>query len=113
MSACGGRSANTVMVNQFGDANKGCDALQTELTFIEQEIQRLLPKTHKTGKNVALGVTGFFLVVPLFFMDLSHAEQEEINAFRKRYGHLSAIAADKKCEIHSTTEKSDKNEDKS
>jgi hypothetical protein len=67
------------------------------MAFIQGEIQRLIPQTEKTGKNVALGVTGFFFIVPLFFMDLSQAEQIEVDAYRQRYNHLLIIAADKQC----------------
>ncbi len=96
-AACGGRAANPVMIHQYGDENRSCQALEREMAFIEGEIQQLIPKTKKTGKNVALGIAGWFLLVPWFFMDLSKAEQEEINAYRQRYNHLLIIAGDKKC----------------
>lgn len=97
VSACGGRVAQPVMVSQYGDANKSCDALEFEMKNIEGEIQRLLPKTDKTGKNVALGVAGWFLIVPWFFMDFKNAEQQEYTAYRQRYMQLATIATDKKC----------------
>lgn len=99
LSACGGRAANPVMVQQYGDQKKSCRALETEMVGIQQEIARLQPEEDKTGKNVALGVTGFFFLVPLFFMDFSHAEEEEVNAYRQRYNNLASIAADKNCDI--------------
>lgn len=99
LSACGGRTANPVMAQQYGDQKKSCTALETEMVGIQQEIARLMPETDKTGKNVALGVTGFFFLVPLFFMDFSHAEEEEVNAYRQRYNNLASIAADKGCEM--------------
>ena len=94
---CAGRAANPVMIQQYGDDKKSCLALEREMTFIQAEMQRLLPKTEKTGKNTALGVTGFFFLVPLFFMDLSQAEQIEVDAYRQRYNHLLIIAGDKQC----------------
>ena len=96
---CAGRAANPVMIQQYGDNEKSCQALEREMAFIQGEIQRLIPQTEKTGKNVALGVTGFFLIVPLFFMDLSKAEQTEVDANRQRYNHLVIIAGDKQCGI--------------
>lgn len=96
---CAGRAANPVMIQQYGDDKKSCQALEREMIFIQGEIQRLIPQTKKTGKNVALGVTGFFLIVPLFFMDLSKAEQIEVDAYRRRYNHLLIIAGDKQCGI--------------
>jgi len=101
--SCAGRPANPVMIQQYGDDKKTCQALEREMTFIQSEIQRLIPQTEKTGKNVALGVTGFFFIVPLFFMDLSKAEQMEIDAYRQRYNHLLIIAGDKKCGIEGQT----------
>jgi hypothetical protein len=85
------------MVHQYGDHQKTCLALEREMAFIETEIQRLMPKTDKTGKNVALGVAGAFFLVPWFFMDLSQAEQMEVDAYRQRYNHLLIIAGDKEC----------------
>lgn len=96
---CAGRAANPVMIQQYGDDKKSCQALEQEMAFIEGEIRRLVPQTAKTGKNVALGVTGFFFIVPLFFMDLSKAEQTEVDAYRQRYNHLLIIAGDKHCGI--------------
>lgn len=96
-AGCGGRAANPVMVQQYGDNSKSCNALEHEMALIQQEIQLLIPKTEKTGKNVALGVTGWFFIVPWFFMDLSQAEQMEVNAYRQRYNHLLIVAEDKKC----------------
>jgi hypothetical protein len=97
VSACGGRAANPVMVSQYGDNKKSCQALEMEMMNTQGEITRLIPDTEKTGKNVALGVAGAFLLVPWFFMDLSQAEQIEVNALRQRYNNLSVIATDKNC----------------
>lgn len=97
MVGCAGRAANPVMVQQYGDQNKSCEALEKELTFIESEVQRLAPKTEKTGKNVGLGVAGALFIVPWFFMDFSESEQVEIDAFRRRYNHLIILAEEKKC----------------
>ncbi len=99
ISGCGGRTANPVMSQQYGDERKGCAALESELVSAQAEITRLMPQTDKTGKNVALGVAGAFFLVPWFFMDMSHAEQEEVNAYRQRYNHLASIAADKNCNV--------------
>lgn len=96
---CAGRAANPVMIQQYGDDKKTCQALEREMGFIQGEMQRLVPQTEKTGKNVALGVTGFFFLVPLFFMDLSQAEQMEVDAYRQRYNHLLIIAGDKQCGV--------------
>jgi len=97
MTSCAGRDAMPVMVSQYGDGKKSCSRLEHELQTIQNEIQLLLPKQDKTGRNVALGVAGWFLLVPWFFMDFKNAEAQEYEAYRQRYNHLSAIAIDKSC----------------
>lgn len=99
LAGCAGRAANPIMVHQYGDEKKSCQALEREMSFIMDEMRRLAPETEKTGKNVALGVAGAFLLVPWFFMDLSKAEQMELDAYRQRYNHLLIIAGDKNCDV--------------
>ena len=94
---CAGRPAHPVMVYQPGDATRSCDALERELELIEDDIFRLLPQTDKATKNTQLGVAGIFLLVPLFFMDLSKAEQVEVNALTQRYNHLLEIGDANNC----------------
>jgi len=87
VAGCGGRAANPVMVSQYGDHKKSCEAIQVEMSQNQQEISRMLPDTEKTGTNVFLGVAGLFLLVPWFFMDFSESEKIEVNAYRQRYNH--------------------------
>ena len=94
---CAGRPADPVMVYQPGDDARSCDAMERELELIEDDIRDLLPKTDKADKNTRLGVAGIFLLVPFFFMDLSKAEQIEVNALTKRYNHLLLIGEEKDC----------------
>jgi hypothetical protein len=42
-------------------------------------------------------MAGSFLLVPLFFMDISKSEQVEVNALAKRCNHLLEVAARKEC----------------
>jgi len=95
--SCAGRSVHPVTVYQHGDETMSCDAIEREQVLIEDQIRELMPKTDKADKNTTLGVTGIFLIVPLFFMDLSKAEQIEVNALIKRYNHLLDIGNTKDC----------------
>jgi len=98
-SACGGRTAAPVMAAQYGDTSKNCKALEYEMTAAQNEMNRLLPKSDKTGQNVALGVAGAFLLVPWFFMDFKNAEQTEYEAYRQRYNNLASLAMSKNCKV--------------
>lgn len=97
LTACAGRPANPVMVDQVGDNKKSCAGLEAEMKGIEGEIQRLIPQTDKTGKNVGLGIAGAIFIVPLFFMDLTESEKIEVNAYRQRYNRLNVLAVEKRC----------------
>lgn len=99
LAGCAGREANLVQVRQLGDEQKNCDELRSELYYIENEISRLLPKSDKTGRNIALGATGILFIVPLFFMDLKQGEKKEIEAYRQRYNHLLMISQQKGCKL--------------
>ena len=94
-SSCAGRAAHPVMIRQYGDKDLSVEALEMQIAMVEEEIIRRMPKTDKTGKNIALGVAGAFLLVPWFFMDFSQAEQIEIDALRLRYNHLVTLAHEK------------------
>jgi hypothetical protein len=97
LSGCAGRSAHPVMVYQHEDETRSCETLGRELDLIEEKVAQLLPQTDKADKNTKLGVAGIFLLVPFFFMDLSKAEQIEVNALIKRYNHLIDIGKAKGC----------------
>lgn len=101
LSSCAGRDPQPVMAMQYGDPQKTCKELEYEIQMIEGEINRLVPHTDKTGQNVALGVAGWFFLVPWFFMDFKNAEKVEYEAYRQRYNNLSAIANSKDCMVKS------------
>jgi len=94
---CGGRTANPVQTWQPSDDNLSCASLVAAMQECESNIQNRIPKSEKTGKNVALGTAGAFFIVPLFFMDFSEAEKVEIDAYRNRYNHLVRLYDDKGC----------------
>jgi len=97
LAGCAGRAANPVTINQMGDENKSCQVIKSEIKTIENNIQRLIPESNKTGKNVALGITGLIVWPAWLFMDLSNAEKEEINAYRARHDRLITLAQTKNC----------------
>lgn len=100
LTGCAGRAANPVAINQLGDERKSCQAIKSELRTIENKVQRLIPESNKTGRNVALGIAGLIVWPAWLFMDLSTAEKEEINAYRSRHDHLVTIAEAKQCEFN-------------
>lgn len=98
-AGCAGRTANLVQIHQLGDEQKTCLALQTEMFYTQNEIARLLPKSDKTGSNIALGATGIIFIIPLFFMDLKQGEKKEIEAYQQRYNYLFMLFQQKDCTL--------------
>jgi len=74
-----------------------CPAIKAEFSYIDSQVATLIPESEKTGKNVVLGVAGWFLIVPWFFMDLSDAEEIEIKAYKERYMELEKVYARNEC----------------
>ncbi len=99
LTGCAGRAAYPVMVYQYGDEERSCDAIERELELIREDILMLMPQTDKADKNTQLGVAGIFFLIPFFFMDLSKAEQVEINALIKRHNHLLKIGELNSCDF--------------
>jgi len=98
LAGCVHTTPNPVQLSQIGDETKSCRALENEM----QEMQNTVgtadsDKNGQVGKNVALGVTGAFLLVPLFFMDTSDAHSVEAKAALQRRKRLQAIYEDKNC----------------
>ncbi len=74
--------------------------MKAEMAQLEVDMQRILPKTDKTGHNVVHGVAGAFLIVPWFFMDFKGADKIEFDAMRNRYNYLLILAGEKNCDMY-------------
>lgn len=97
LAGCAGREARYIQIHQPTDRGKSCQELEAEVLFVQDEIATLLPKSDKTGKNIALGATGIIFIVPLFFMDLKQGEKKEIEAYQQRYNYLFMLFQQKGC----------------
>ncbi len=98
-AGCGGRQASPIQVYRPGDNNRGCESLKVEMAQLQADMQQILPKTDKSGTNIICGVTGAFLIVPLFFMDFKGADKIEFDAMRNRHNALLAMYVDKNCDM--------------
>lgn len=99
VAGCGGKSPNPVASYLPGDEKRSCGGLKSEIAMNEAEIAKLVPGEDATGKNVALGVAGAFLIVPWFFMDFKEGEATELQALRRRNQWLREVASTKDCSI--------------
>ena len=95
---CASRSPNPIPVAQVGDDTKTCDAITNEMQqMVDAKLIAEGDGNTQVGKNVALGITGVFLIVPWFFMDLGNASTVEQRAAQARFQRLQQMAVDKKC----------------
>ena len=100
VAGCGGRAANPIATKEVGDRDLDCDDIEAEMSDLDAQARRLFgEQDNKTGKNVALGIAGWFLLVPWFFMDLSSAEKQEAQAMQDRGRHLQRLARKKDCDF--------------
>lgn len=97
LASCAGRDAQPVQVVRSSDMQLSCVQLDQEQLIIDADARKLAGKTDKTVKNASLAAAGAFLVVPYFFIDLSEAEEIELNALRARYMRLERLKEIKSC----------------
>ncbi|UUM21979.1 hypothetical protein [Mycoavidus sp. SF9855] len=98
LTGCMRSIANPVPIAQIGDETKSCQSLSEEI----QQVQILLNTSEsdghrQTAQNLVLGVTGAFLLVPWFFMDLGNAATVEKRAAQARLQRLQSTYANKQC----------------
>ena len=98
LSGCAGSGPNPVARYTLKDEKRNCASLKTEIKTNKKEIaKKNTERTNKTFKNLGLGATGVFLVVPWFFMDLKGKEAGETEALERRNAALRRIAFVKGC----------------
>lgn len=97
LAGCAGRTPRPINTMNPDDRTKSCEILQNEIVMINNEISRLTPEADKTAYNVGLGIAGWFLIIPWFFMDLKNAEKHELEAYRQRLNNLNLIYMNRKC----------------
>jgi len=92
------RTPEPVDAYQYGDENKTCEELQTDIEAVTTAIADLKnwPKT-KIASNIGIGVVGVMFPPFLLGLDLSDTDNIEINALLNRRKSLNKIAEDKKC----------------
>ena len=96
LSGCAGSAPNAVLSYQPGDEKRSCTSLKAEIASNEAQMIHLASEKDSTiGKNVAVGITGIFLIVPWFFMDVKGKEAVELSALRHRNRNLRQFAANK------------------
>jgi len=100
-AGCAGREPNPIALSMPGDNTLSCNALESEMTNIQNDMQGLKPKTDKLLTNTLWGTAGFVLIFPFFLMDVKDAEKIEYNAFQQRYNRLLIIAKEKDCNFTS------------
>jgi hypothetical protein len=98
--SCAGRAAHPVEVAQSGDNKKTCKSLRKETNQIRRNVKEMIPVIKKADKKRALLIlSGGFLIVPWFFLDLTDADQIETNAKRARYNYLVDRGVKRNCRL--------------
>lgn len=98
VAGCMSTNPNPVVAHQPGDKYKNCACLKMETESIARQIAiRKDIKKAKGLSNLIKLASSYSLIVPWLFVDLTSAEQVEIEALQKRNNVVLAIAAEKNC----------------
>lgn len=98
LSACVHTTPMPVQVSQPGDVSMSCQSIVAEMEEMTNLVKSKDSELNgQIAKNSALGVTGVFFIVPLFFMDTSDAKTVEGQAAKNRFKKLQQMYSDKKC----------------
>lgn len=98
LSGCVHTTPMPVQISQPGDNLMSCESVIFEMEKMQNLVkQRDSELNGQIAKNSALGVTGVFLLIPLFFIDTSDAKTVEGKAAKDRYEKLQQIYRDKSC----------------
>lgn len=98
LSGCVHTTPMPVQVSQPGDSTMSCQSIVREMEDMTNLVKSKDSELNgQIAKNSALGVTGAFLLVPLFFMDTSDAKTVEGKAAKERFKKLQQLYEDKKC----------------
>ena len=97
---CAGRAAHPIQVAQSGDNKKTCKSLRKETSQIRRNVKKMVPAVKKADKKrTLLMLSGGLLIVPWFFLDLTHADKIEANAQRARYNYLVDRGVKRNCRL--------------
>jgi len=92
LTGCAGRSPDPVAIAQVGDGRITCEQMTSEIANNKSKMSDLSQEENlKRGQNVAAGVAGAMLIVPLLAMDFQDAAGEEKTALEHRNQHLSSL----------------------
>ncbi|MGK6325770.1 hypothetical protein ACMGEE_01535 [Erwinia sp. DT-104] len=87
-----------VQISQPGDEMMSCQSIISEMGNMTNEVKQSdSDHTKQVATNSILGVTGFLLLVPWFFIDTSDAHTVEGGAAKTRLKKLNQIYTDKGC----------------
>lgn len=98
ISGCVHTTPMPVQASQPGDSIMTCQSIVSEMELMSNTVKEKDSELNgQIAKNSALGVTGVFLIVPLFFMDTSDAKTVEGKAAKDRFNKLKQLYSDKEC----------------
>ncbi len=87
-----------IQVYRPGDEKMRCEEIHAEQALIDLDIAAKKTKRGNTmATNIVLGITGFFVIFPWFFMDFKDAEGTEIEALEQRQDRLGLLAVEQGC----------------
>jgi hypothetical protein len=98
LASCAGRHANPILATHASDRQMSCSSIQSELETHERTLVNLqLERSRINRTNINMGIAGSFLLVPLFFINVSDAPEVEQYAISGSMNKVNDLSAAKKC----------------
>lgn len=98
LASCAGRYANPIIANHNSDQQLSCADIRSELSSHERTMVNLQMERSRINRvNINMGIAGSFLLIPLFFINVTDAPEVEQYAIAGRMNKLNDLVAAKKC----------------
>lgn len=96
--ACAGRDPSPVEARQSNDRSLSCSQLASAIQSNDRRVAQLeMEKSDRNSRNVKLGIATAFLLLPVFWLDISNGVEVDLGAQYDRGHHLQTLSDRKNC----------------
>lgn len=98
LSGCAGRHAEPIAANYATDSRLSCIRIVDEIAKHQQKLISLQAERSRINRrNINVGIAGSFLLIPLFWLNVTDAPEVEQYAIGGRLNVLNDLRDSKNC----------------
>ncbi len=96
--SCVGRYPSPISATHASDQKISCSRISSELAFHDRaQFNLQIERSRINRHNLTMGIAGFFVLIPLFFLNISDAPEIEQYAIARRMNKLQDLQTRKGC----------------